>query len=462
MSLPTLAGPSPLTQRTDARIADRLARSLAPVHGTGTGAVAVLDWLDERRQGSRFRVDRIPFAELQGWSFTPDTGNLVHQSGRFFTVEGLDVQAENVPARHWQQPIISQPEVGILGILAKEFDGVLHVLMQAKMEPGNPNLVQLSPTVQATRSNYTGVHRGQRVRYIEYFTDQGRSRVLADVLQSEHGSWFHHKSNRNMIVETTEAIPEHEDFRWLTLGQVTELLHHDNVVNMDARTVLSCLPWDTDDGGRALHSDADLRSWFTAERARHDVRARLIPLDEVRQWRRGDWTLDQVEGRYFRVVAVAVQAANREVPAWTQPLFEPVGPGVIAFLHRRIGGVPHLLVRATVEAGFLDTVELGPTVQCVPASHDTPPPFLDAVLGAPPERIRFETVHAEEGGRFLNAVSRYLIVDVDDTNTLSDLPPGYRWVTAGQLTTLVRHGHYLNVQARSLLACFRAMSNVAS
>lgn len=456
MSHSTTTAPTLLARRRDESIADRLARSLASVQGSGVGTAALLDWLDERRRSDRFRVDRIPFADLQGWSFDPGTTNLVHRSGRFFSVEGLDVRLDEGPVREWQQPIIRQPEIGILGILAREFDGVLHLLMQAKMEPGNPNLVQLSPTVQATRSNYTGVHQGQRVRYIEYFTEPGRGRVLADVLQSEHGSWFYRKSNRNMIVETTEAVPEHGDFRWLTLGQITELMRGDNVINMDARTVLSCLPWDADDGGRALHPDTELQSWFTAERSRHDVRARLIPLDEVRQWQRDDWTVEHVEGRYFRVVAVAVQAANREVTAWTQPLFEPVGPGVTAFLHRRINGVPHLLARATVEGGFLDTVEIGPTVQCVPANYDTPPPFLDVVLGAAPERIRYEAVHAEEGGRFLNAVSRYLIVDAEDVSLSSGLPPGFRWVTPGQLTALVRHGHYLSVQARTLLACFRA------
>ncbi|CAM5359048.1 GDP-mannose 4,6-dehydratase [Streptomyces cyaneofuscatus] len=86
----------------------------------------------------------------------------------------------------WHQPIIVQPEVGILGILVKEFDGVPHFLMQAKMEPGNSNLLQISPTVQATRSNYTKAHKGADVRYLEYFRGPRQGRVLADVLQSEH------------------------------------------------------------------------------------------------------------------------------------------------------------------------------------------------------------------------------------------------------------------------------------
>ncbi len=32
-------------------------------------------------------------------------------------------------------------------------------------------------------------------------------------------------------------------------------------------------------------------------------------------------------------------------------------------------------------------------------------------------------------------------------------------MTPGQLTSLVRHGHYVNVQARTLLACLNATAD---
>ncbi|MFF8828515.1 NDP-hexose 2,3-dehydratase family protein [Streptomyces sp. NPDC015131] len=444
-----------LRERVDHGLPARFARSAAV---TGAGALTrtadVAGWLDERRRAHRFAVRRVPFAGLEGWSFAPGTGNLAHRSGRFFTVEGLAVTTGTGPYPSWQQPVIHQPEVGILGILAKEFDGVLHFLMQAKMEPGNPNLLQLSPTVQATRSNYTKAHGGSGVRHLDHFLRPGRGgdRVLADSLQSEHGAWFFRKSNRNMIVETTGDVPAHEDFRWLTLGQLGELLRLDNVVNMDTRTVLAGVPGPA--GSGALHSDTELLSWFTAERARHEVDARLIPLGRVAGWRRDDREIAHERGRFFTVVAVSVEAGSREVTGWTQPLIAPVGRGVAAFLTRTVDGVPHLLAHARVEGGFLDTVELAPTVQCVPENHHPDlvregQPFLDAVLRADPARVRYSAVHSEEGGRFLDAEIRYMVVEADAP---LDPPPGYRWCTPAQLTALARHGHYLNVQARSLLA----------
>lgn len=455
--IPTRLGP-----RRDGGLAALLARSARAGTGTAPGPADVRDWLAERGRASRFGVERIPFAALDGWSFDPRTGDLGHRSGRFFTVHGVRVSHADGPFPEWRQPIINQPEVGILGILAKEFDGVLHFLMQAKMEPGNPNLLQLSPTVQATRSNYTKVHRGADVKYLEYFTRLAPGTVLADALQSEHGSWFLHKSNRNMVVRTDDEVELHDDFCWLTLGQIHALLGESNVINMDARTVLSCLP--VTGAPHALHSDTELLSWFTAERARHDVRAERIPLNETAGWIHGADSIDHQDGRYFRVVAVSVEAGNREVSRWSQPLFEPVGLGIAAFLTREIDGVRHVLAHARVEGGFLDTVELGPTVQYTPDNYahlkgPDRPRYLDLVLAAGPDRIRYEAVHSEEGGRFLNAESRYLLVEAHESEVPLDPPEGYRWVTPGQLTSLVRHGHYVNVQARTLLACLNATAD---
>ncbi|MCX4760214.1 NDP-hexose 2,3-dehydratase family protein [Streptomyces sp. NBC_01275] len=423
------------------------------------------DWLAERRREHVFAVRRIDFADLKGWHFISRTGNLVHNSGRFFTVEGLHVRTTTGLFPEWHQPIIRQPEVGILGILAKEFDGVLHFLMQAKMEPGNPNLLQLSPTVQATRSNYTRVHRGSPVRYLEYFAGPRRGRVLADVLQSEHGSWFYRKNNRNMIVETSDEVPPHPDFCWLTLGQLDALLGRDNTVNMDARTVLSSLPPRTDDpaGRLALNPDVDVLSWLTEHRSTHDWTIEPVPLLGLPEWRRTEREITREDGRYFDVVAVAVEAASREVTSWTQPLIEPRGEGVTAFLVHEFDGVPHVLAHARMEGGLPGVVEVAPTVQCVPENYpaDRRPRHLDQVLSAPPSRIRYSALHSEEGGRFRDAVSRYLLVDAEDALAREQLPPDYAWLSVRQLERLTGAGLAVNVQARTLLACLRSVPDAS-
>ncbi|MGA5299724.1 NDP-hexose 2,3-dehydratase family protein [Nucisporomicrobium flavum] len=463
--------------------------TVIPARFTGSGVATgdrsgrVERWLEERRAAHRFEVERIPFLGMRDWFFEPTTGNLAHRSGRFFTIEGIEVETDYGPVGRWQQPIINQPEIGTLGMITKDIDGVLHCLVQAKMEPGNINTLQLSPTVQATRSNYTRVHGGTQTRYLEYFTDPGRSRVLVDVLQSEQGAWFLGKRNRNVVVEVDEDVPPHEDYRWMTIGELHRMLRQDNMVNMDARTVLSCIPFDrpaaeADDrhddspfrralhrslvpGGAARHTMRELLSWFVESKARHHRRVRPIPLRQVRGWQRDDHEISHDDGKHFSIIAAQVTAGSREVHSWSQPLLVPRGLGVAALLTKSIGGVLHVLMHARIEGGYLDVAELAPTVQCMPVNYeglpdDAQPPFLDYLGTVPAHRIMFDAVQSEEGGRFYHAENRYVIVDVGDD--LPDaVPPDYRWLTVAQLTALLQHSYYVNVQARSLIACLHSL-----
>ncbi|MCP9210768.1 NDP-hexose 2,3-dehydratase family protein [Streptomyces cucumeris] len=448
-------------------LGERLVRSAAAVDGPAGRLSDVRHWFRERAAADTSRVEVIPFAELRGWSFAADTHNLVHETGRFFSVEGLRVRMPGAPVERWTQPILHQPEIGILGILVKDFGGVPHFLMQAKMEPGNHGGLQLSPTVQATRSNYTRVHRGRAVPYVEYFRRPDRHRVLADVRQSEQGTWFFRKRNRNMLVEVAadEDVEVRDGFHWLTLGQLHRLLAEEDLVNMDARSVLAGLPA-MPGGGRSgergsVHRSADILSWITGLRSDREVVTERIPLRATDRWHRTEGRISHESGRYFSVMAVDVRAGGREVGGWTQPMIEPHGPGVAAFLLACPGGVPHVLVQARAEPGYTDVVELAPTVQCTPRNYAQLPGaaaqrFLDEVTGAPPERVRFDTVLSEEGGRFYHAFNRYLVVE----SAMDIVPPDdpdFRWMSLHQLLELIPHSHYLNVEARTLMACLHSV-----
>lgn len=469
----------PVLRSPDDRVPHRLARS-APRDPAGVARIR--EWVAERNLVRAHTVTRIDFEDLDRWGFDTGSGNLRHHSGRFFSVEGLRVHTDHGQVRSWTQPIINQPEIGILGILVADIDGVPHCLLQAKSEPGNVNGVQLSPTVQATRSNYTGVHAGRSVPYIEHFRNPAEGHVLSDVLQSEQGSWFYRKRNRNMIVEVDGPVEAGEDFRWVTLGQLHELCAVDNLVNMDTRTVLAGMPGgfegaagasdrsladalagsaDTAQGGH--HTTGELLSWITDRQSEPEVRTSLIPLDEVDDpWRHAPDRIHRDDEAFFSVVAVDIASPGREVSSWTQPLLAPHGVGRVALLVARFGGVLHALMHARVEPGYVEAVELAPTVQWTPRTYSslglTPPQFLDEVTAAEgTDRVLFDAELSEEGGRFHHARNRYQIVEVDrpvDDRTT----PEYQWMTIGQLTGLLQHNNYVNVQARSLFACLRGLA----
>lgn len=446
-------------------LADRLAVS---ARHRPAGTALLEEWIAERRRRRPFAVARVPFDRLEGWRFASGSGDLVHRSGRFFSVQGVHVETDYGPVAEWSQPILDQPDRAILGILAREIDGVLHFLMQAKMEPGNFGTVQISPTVQATPSNYQRAHNGRAAPYVEYFAEPGRARVLVDVLQSEQGSWFRGKRNRNVVMEVAADVPHHEDFIWLTLGELYALLRLPNVVNMDSRTVLSCLPLPAGEGAgrddRALWSSLEVASWLTGRKSAYALTTRQVPLRSVAGWTRTEDEIRHETGRYFSIVGVEVTATNREVGHWCQPLLAPRGRGLVAFVARRIEGVLHLLARADLRPGYRDVVELGPTVQCTPENFagapERRPAFLDLVLSGD-VAVRYDVLQSEEGGRFHHAVTRHMVVEVGEDFPLS-VPADFTWVTPAQLKRLVASSYQVNIEARSLLACLHALSGDAA
>jgi oxidase EvaA len=470
---------SRLSAGPDHEVIARWATTSAYSTSTTRDEVTPLTWLRQAQASQVHRVRVRPIDELAGWSRESDSGNLVHASGRFFSVHGLRVEAEWLK-RSWEQPIISQPEVGVLGLVVTNISGVLHCLVQTKMEPGNVGMVQLAPTVQATWSNYTGAHGGRAVPYLDYFTGSARATTLTDTLQSEQGSWFLRKRNRNVVVVTEEEVEVADGFMWMTVGDLHALLAEPNVLNMDLRTVLSSLPFAAPNGGprrdlpaefrealllslspaTGLHDVQGIRRWLTDYRS---VRRRLqepTNLATLQDWDVRPDSIRHREGRYFSIVGVSVESEHREVASWDQPMLEPVGVGRVAVVCRAIDGVLHFALQARSAGGASEVTELAPTVQCTPRNYlDLPlsrqPAFLDLVAQAPDDRIAYDTIHSEEGGRFLRAENRYQIIVADEVPKV--LPEGFVWVTASQVVALLQETDMVNVHLRTLIAAMHTL-----
>ena len=457
--------------------------------GLVLGNEALLEWITQRRNAVRVEVEHIPFSKLKKWGFDPVTGNLQHDSGKFFSIEGIEVKTNWGNVSRWTQPVINQPEIGFLGIITRKINGVLHFLMQAKIEPGNINFVQLSPTLQATKSNYSKVHQGKSPLYLEYFNGEKKVKVLMDQLQSEQGARFMKKRNRNIIVEVFEDIPVYEDFCWLTLGQLKLLMFHDNLINMDTRTVLSGISYgsydkhDIDQVYRSLdcenkaepkskellfsalsavdplHSFDDIISWVTSLKSKYELDVNRIPLKNVEKWIITETSIHHVQHKYFSVIAADVHIGNREVISWSQPLVESAQEGLIAFIIKKINGIYHFLVQAKIEAGNFDILELAPTVQCLTGNYrqgenEYEVPFINEILHANADKIIFRAMQSEEGGRFYREQNLNVIVEAEDDFPM-EVPETYYWMTLNQLYTFIRFNNYLNIQARSLLAAVK-------
>ena len=437
----------------------------------------VIKWMKEQNEKVNVKVTKIPFNQLKLWN--AGENNISHSSGKFFSIVGIDVKTNWGGVFEWQQPIINQPEVGFLGFITKEFDGVLHFLMQAKIEPGNINYVQLSPTLQATKSNYTKAHKGNSPLYLEYFQQATPEQILLDQLQSEQGARFLKKRNRNIIIKIDEEIPVYDNFVWLTLGQIKKLMNRDNLVNMDTRTVISGIPFGAYESGslpalpantseirqmffksafekeKSLYSIDNIISFITKQKSFYELDVTQIPLKDLKNWHYTENEIYHEQHKYFKVIAVDVEIGNREVINWTQPMVEPAQEGLCVFICKKVNGILHFAVQTKLECGNFDIIELAPTIQTLTGDYKAKSsenlPFLDYALNAKKENIIYDTLQSEEGGRFYREQNRNMIIFAGKEFPTA-LPDNFIWLTLNQLYTFLKFNNYLNIQARNLIA----------
>ena len=455
-------------------------------HGNFQTTDQILGWMKSQNEEVVSNIMQIPISELRGWSYRDD--RIRHNSGKFFSIDGIHIRTNYRNTPEWDQPIINQPEIGFLGFIVKKFNGVLHFLLQAKIEPGNLNIVQLSPTLQATRSNYTRVHGGKAPTYLEYFNGEKDVLILVDQLQSEQGARFLHKRNRNIIVEVgkDEELEVKEGYIWASLGQIKELLRYPNVVNMDSRTVISCINFGSYSehslrlldavkrmngihsskpdsflysvlsGDNHLNELQDIIQWITSLKFKYELDVTPVGISEMKNWIYDGNTIHHETGKYFDVMGCRVEIGNREVVSWDQPMVRSAQEGLMGFIVKKINGIYHFLVQAKLESGNFDIVEMAPTVQCLTGNYrkgknEYTIPYLEQILNAPKDNIWYSSYQSEEGGRFFQEQNLNIIVEVGEEFPI-EVEENYCWLTLNQMLSFVTYNNYLNIAARSLLS----------
>lgn len=433
----------------------------------------IKEWITDSNEKINVELNPAPLCQLTSWNYSPS--KISHDSGRFFSIEGLRVQGSvDGQAIGWDQPIINQPEHGYLGIIVREFNGVLHFLLQAKIEPGNVNKVQLSPTIQATKSNFSRVHKGKSPDYLEDFVNPNPNLILVDQLQTEQGSRFLKKRNRNVIVYSDKVEAIDDRFKWLTMWQIQQMMRENNIVNMDTRTVLSCLPFQFTDNhlsGLSSNSVKDLISfnplfsdsstnsnefilnWLTQKKLECDIAAESIALQDLTGWKVNMNEISHVENKYFKVIGVNVSIENREVTSWSQPMIQPCEKGLIGLGYCLIDSVPHFLVRAKFEIGSFDKIEFAPSIQTSFSNLSSADNWVLKQFSA--GRKVFSVFQSEEGGRFYheeNLNELYEIPYVEMNGYSSD----FQWMTYRQIHQMMSFSAIVNIQLRTILSMIQS------
>lgn len=437
----------------------------------------IKEWIRVRQDNLKVIVQKTAFSYDGFWFYDETTGSIRNRNNSFFQLVGYQ-EIENDKILR-EQPIIIQNEIGYLGIICKKINGVLHFLMQAKIEPGNVNIIQISPTIQATKSNFLRTHGGNEVAYLDYFLDASKYTIIVDQIQSEQSSRFYKKRNRNIIVllDEDENVEKLDSHKWMTLGQIKELVKIDNLVNMDTRTVLSCIPFtemttEEEKNARGFFNDESLYESILGKKEIDDnviqrilsiindyrmyprEASRKVPLKSLKGWRLTENEIICKTPFDFKVIYCHIEIEGREVNYWDQPLIEANGMAVLGLFTQIQKGIRKYLIKINPEIGCFDGAELGPTIQMEPQTvrrqiDDVEQLFLKRLEAG--EGILADVVLSEEGGRFYHEQNRNVIIEIDE-KSVPDLPHGYFWLRYSELNQLVQYNNYLNIQLRNLLS----------
>lgn len=360
-----------------------------------------------------------------------------------------------------RQAWIKQPEIGTLGLM---FNDNNEVLLQLKEEPGNVLGSQIAPTFQSTRSNTDRVHGGKNQPYRDFFVGEKVESVkLSDSLQSEQGTRFWRKRNRNFILKVAKKIDEDSSHRWFLIDELRESLGHSFLVNTDARSTVACAPWDlffaqpscdTGSGGHPLLAKVRRDYSCSPSNAGEAIgylklhtnnRGHIPPARATRRVQQLEDSFWGVNGTGFRFFHV--EAAFREIRQWNQPLFVSGQTQSHWLVCSEIEGVIVFLLRVVFERGLFNRVEYGPSLSTTSNSWESETPSSSKMalehLLEDQAIIISEIAQSDEGGRFFEEVANYRLVWLEPEQAKALSRPGptaeqeaYYWVNPRGLNDL--------------------------
>ncbi len=434
-------------------------------------------WIKERNENIHVDIKQMKLSDSKDWYMDEKEHRIKNKNGGFFSIQGLNV-VDNEELLH-SQPVIIQDEIGYLGIITKEIDGILYFLMQAKIEPGNVNKIQISPTIQATRSNFMQLHKGRKPAYLDFFLNAKNEEIIVDQIQSEQSSRFYKKRNRNIIINVKEEIEPTINHKFMTLGQIKYLMHFDNLVNMDTRTVLSCLPlcecnfekkellqiskyFKDKEFFNSVFGEMEYEPIKNMYRRLNNMKmfqtqvSKLVGLDEVSHWTISDEGIRSQKKDNFEVIYCDIEIEGREVKHWNQPLFKAVGDAMFGVMVTKMDDRLKFLCKFKEEVGCFDVAELGPSVQLEYNEIEKGPAnsiekvFFDRLQSK--TGILYDVMLSEEGGRFYHEQNRNIIMYVEAAEIDLTTEDNYIWLDFSQINHLIQFNNVVNIQLRNLLS----------
>lgn len=201
----------------------------------------------------------------------------------------------------------------------------------------------------------------------------------------------------------------------------------------------------------------DWEKWLNEQRNKNTMTVRGISLASVAPpWgMQTDGNFRREPPGFFNIMGAEIQA-NREVPAWSQPILQEIGKGIVVLVQDEVAEKLLLTIRQEpgnpANKGY---ILLGPTIQASESNLQQKhggkrPPFAELLDKYEINYIDF----SQDGGRFLEKINKYAILRVKSQKEVN-LPPNARWFDLNELSEAVITGeaneHLL--QTVALLTC---------
>ena len=413
----------------------------------------VIKWLSYQKKINKINVTKKNIYNLVNWNF--DNNEIKHKSGQFFQIIGINV-VSNFFKKNWDQPIIVQNENGILGVLRKKIKLKSFYLLQAKAEPGNINKIQISPTVQATQSNYKRVHGGEKTRFLSYFL---KKLFFMKSKQTEQGFRYLYKYNTNIVVNLKKKINIPKNYYWFSKSDLIYLIKKKNIINMDTISVFSCLI-SKKKIDKPLFTDFLINKFYKRNEQLSFIRQTKIPLARLRSWKIKNGIIEHKNKDHFTVIGININTNSREVKKWEQPIFKGKKLALAGFLTKQINQTTHYLVRYVVKPGLLKgnfTCTVNTSDIFKYNNNKNLPSIQKKILKnyffnkKYKKNIIYDNIQSDEGGRFYHSQVRNIVLELNKNDKVK-IDKYHTWVSYNQMIHLIKKQKF-DIEARLLFAC---------
>ena len=406
----------------------------------------ILTWLNKQRKKQFLNVKKIDLFKLRKWKFNKK--EIHHESKKFFKVVGVRIHSNFYKKKNWDQPIIVQNEIGILGVIKNTKTN--KYLLQAKVEPGNINRIQISPTVQATKSNYTRIHGGKNIPYLEYF--RGKNKNFS--LQTEQAFRYFNKKNSNIVSYVSKKINLDDRFRWFSKKEINILLKKKNLINMDTLSVFSSFI-KKKKKDFPLNNKKTIAKWKNSLNKKYSLTNKIIGLNLIKNWNLSGKKIFHKTKNYFSVIGIRVKTNQREISDWDQPIIQGSKMAFAGYLIKKYNNTNHYLCRYILKPGSkestytcsVNTSKIDGYKRNNNLTNFQKKLIFNYFINSNGKKV-YDNILSDEGGRFYQSQIRYMAYELDQKKDIK-LPESYIWLSQNQVIDLVKK-QQIDIEARLL------------